>query len=1220
MRRSECMRAHLRADQRTVNGESQKPHSQEPTSHSQDARQRTLGDFVIERELGRGGMGVVWLATQKLLGRRVALKTLPDFATMDPAAVLRFRREAEATSRIAHPGVVPVYGTGDVDGIHWYAMEFVDGPTLASWIERISSRQSERLDASLVDEVEQGQRYPSLREPKAASGGNRYVRSCARLCADVASALSAAHRAGVVHRDVKPGNVMIHPSGRPVVVDFGLARDEQSAQLTRSGEQLGTPSYMAPEQARGSRGIDARADVYGLGAVLYELLALEPPFRGGSAAEIAARILSEEPAFVQKRNPNVPPALAAIVHRCLQKEPDARYPAMEALEADLRAFLAGERIAAKLPSTFARAHAFVQRRRNALLASAAASAAAVAIAVFAGVVDDRGDVREGERALREARAALVEGGDPDRARDLYERAAALTKQREKVGEQRRRDFAEAFESLYAKDGGMAALRRFSAVFDDREKKELATMLERLDGRGAIRFASRVEELRAATLDVRTVKDGAFTGDWAPLRAGEPMPVGEHLVRAVREDGCTTQARMLVRNDITERFEPGWIEARDVPDGFVPAVDAEDGGRMVVSAFETSRAEWRRWLRSLSPTLAAEMTPSVWSEDERDDALPVRGLSFHQARSFVNAHGAHLPTRREQWLAASGGLTQLTWPWGGAFDAARIVADPFTRNEAMPARSLADGQSPLGVRHSLGNVAEVLAAERRALFVGGGSFADDAKALVLDGSNASLAVAPLTSSFEASPTAGVRAFRFIAAPEDSARSLEMRRQREELERSSQSCVFHDWELREDGSMSCELMLLGVHDGGARERSFAFDTPGFAQLRGSLRAVDGHGRDLEIVGAATPGGERATIRTELPQGLRSGQGYRHRVRATLLPVAGLAPERDAFCLRLPMERGFAVAQMHTLTLPVGSRVESVSPEAETWTEKGRVHVAWRQTADARIEAATVRFRRDGGLGSVPSIVEAERRCANLFAAWTSRSAELAQLLDEDFVHEPHGTGRADALRRATAGDGGSFATPTIEDVVRVGSIESCEVRVDWTLRGEDGSPFVWKAAPFLVQWREEAGVMRALRMQPFPQADEGRYVDDGYRNDGLRAHVARSAGATLARTQDALCPLQVEIRAGARIALITGMLAAPGESEDVVRFRLSGGDVLQGSPLAREEGGVEIRECFRDGKVVRESWMFLQRGSRRFLVRSGSAADDASESQKWLREAVGLLRID
>ncbi len=1218
------MRAHLRADHRPVNGE-----PRDPISQGQDTRQRTLGDFVIERELGRGGMGVVWLATQKSLGRRVALKTLPDFATMDPAAVLRFRREAEATSRIAHPGVVPVYGTGDVDGIHWYAMEFVDGPTLATWIDRLSSRQCDRLDAAIVDEVEQGQRYPSLREPKSGGAGNRYVRSCARLCADVASALAAAHRVGVVHRDVKPGNVMIHPDGRPVVVDFGLARDERSTQLTRSGEQLGTPSYMAPEQARGSRSIDARADVYGLGAVLYELLALEPPFRGGSAAEIAARILSEEPSFVQKRNPNVPPALAAIVHRCLQKDPDARYPAMESLEADLRAFLAGERIAAKLPSSLARAHAFVQRRRNALLASAAASVAAVAIAVFAGVVDDRGDVRDGERALREARVALVEAGDPDRARDLYERAAALTKQREKVGEQRRRDFAEAFESLYAKEGGLAALRRFSLVFDEREKAELGPMLERLDGRGAIRFASRVDEQRSATLEVRTVKGGAFVGDWSPLRAGEPMPIGEHLVRAVREDGCTTQSRMLVRNDMTERFEPGWIEARDVPDGFVPVVDAEDGGRMVVAAFEASRAEWRRWLRSLSPELVAEMTPSVWSDDERDDELPVRGVSFHQARAFVNAHGAHLPTRREQWLAASGGLTELQWPWGGAFDTALVVADPFTRNEAMPVRSLAEGRSPFGVRHALGNVAEMLAAEKRALFVGGGSFADDAKTLVLDGANGSLAVAPLASVFDASPTAGVRAFRFVAATEDAARAAAMRRAREELERSSASCVFHDWELREDGSMSCELLLLGVHDGGARERSFAFATPGFAQVRGSLRAVDGHGRELEAVGSATSGGESATIRTELPQGLTKGQGYRHRVRADLLPVAGLAPERDAFCLRVPMQRGLAVAQMHTFTLPAGCRVESVSPEAETWTENGRVHVAWQQTADARVEAATVRFRRDGGLGAACGVADAERRCSILFAAWSARSVELAQLLDEDFVHEPRGMGRTEVLRRAAAGECGTFSSPMLEDVVRIGEVESCEARVDWTLRGEDGRAFVWKAAPFLVQWRNVGGAMRALRMQPFPQADEGRYVDDGYRNDGLRAHVARTGGATIARTQDSLCPMQVEVRAARGSARIVGMLAAPGESEDVVRFRLSGGAALHGAVIARDADGTELREVVRDGVAVREAWTFVQRGSRRFLVRSvvgeglrvnsDSAVDEAA-ARAWAREAVAMLRID
>jgi len=190
MCRSDWTETDRRADLLSVNGSPSEPDA------ASDARQRMLGDFSIERELGRGGMGVVWLATQKSLGRRVALKTLPDFASMDPAAVLRFRREAEATSRIAHPGIVPIYGTGFADGIHWYAMEFVDGPTLATWLDRLVSRQAERLDASLVDEVEEGQRYAQLREPRSSGPGNRYVRSCARLCADVASALAAAHRAG----------------------------------------------------------------------------------------------------------------------------------------------------------------------------------------------------------------------------------------------------------------------------------------------------------------------------------------------------------------------------------------------------------------------------------------------------------------------------------------------------------------------------------------------------------------------------------------------------------------------------------------------------------------------------------------------------------------------------------------------------------------------------------------------------------------------------------------------------------------------------------------------------------------------------------------------------------------------------------------------------------------------------------------------------------------
>ncbi len=1170
------------ADPPAVNGGHDQPQS--------DCRQRAFGDFVIERELGRGGMGVVWLATQKSLGRRVALKTLPDFATMDPAAVLRFRREAEATSRIAHPGVVPVYGTGDSDGIHWYAMEYVDGPTLASWIETLASRQCERLDAALVDEVLQGARFPSLREPRAGGPGSRYVRSCARICADVASALAAAHSAGVIHRDVKPGNVMIHPSGRPVVVDFGLARDERNAQLTRSGEQIGTPSYMAPEQARGSRAIDARADVYALGAVLYELLTLQPPFTGASSAEIAARILAEEAVDVRRRNPTVPVTLAAIVHRCLMKDPDRRYPAMESLEADLRAFLAGHRVAAKLPSFLARVQAAMQRRRNVLVGSGVAAVAATSIAVFVGVVDDRGDVRDGEVALAAARVALVEHGDADRARDLYERAAALTKRTGEVASARRRDFAAAFESLYGAEGGVETLRRFAAVFAEWELPELKPQLERLEGRGALRPSTRVTEQRVTALAERRVTENKLEQDWSPIRAGAPLAVGERLVRATRDDGVVALFAAMVRSDETLRVEPRFVEGTEGAGDFVVAVDSETGRADFVAKSEISRAQWRRWLASLPERAQREMTPAA--PIDGDGSLAARGLSFHQARAFAVAHGAHLPLRRELWLAASAGLRGIVWPWGGGFDAQRVVADPFTRSDAMAVDSMREGESPLGVLHALGNVAEALSAEGSRLFAGGGSYADEAAQLALDGARASTFVAPLASAFEPSLTMGTRIWRCLPQPDDAVAAASMRMRREENERAPRGCVFHDWTLAADGALTCELLLVGVYDGDDRERMIRFDTPGFAQHDGTLRASDGHGRALVAESASASGSERAFVRTELPTSLRRGQGYRFRVGATLDATTGLLPTRDAFVLRLPMARGLAVAQTHTLTLPAGCRVESVTPEADVWFEAGSARIAWRQTAEARVESACVRFRRDGGLAAELALCsEAQARCCELIASWNEGAPSLAALLDPDFVHAQSSTDRFDFVE--------------LVDVARVGAVESCEALVDWTASRADGGTFLWRRAPFLVQWRVAGDAMRALRMQPFPQADDGRYDSVGYRNDALRALVRKVDGATLARTQDELCPLQVELTAGAFLARVTGLLAAPGDSEDVVCFRLAG---VAGLSLAAD--GTALREFAQASSSACERVTFVQRGSRRFCVRVRAVGDDAVAARAML----------
>src|SRR5690606_9824466 len=198
----------------------------------------------------------VYRARQTSMGRLVALKVLPGFVGLDPDSVARFRREAEAAGRLSHPGIVPIFHVGEDQGIHFYAMELVEGPSLESLLDSLDGRVPERLLASLFEETALVEACPGLREPLAQhslSGGARYARSCAAIAADVAAALEVAHRGGVVHRDLKPSNILIHRSGRPVLADFGLARDEQTVGLTQSGDALGTPSYMAPEQACGSK-------------------------------------------------------------------------------------------------------------------------------------------------------------------------------------------------------------------------------------------------------------------------------------------------------------------------------------------------------------------------------------------------------------------------------------------------------------------------------------------------------------------------------------------------------------------------------------------------------------------------------------------------------------------------------------------------------------------------------------------------------------------------------------------------------------------------------------------------------------------------------------------------------------------------------------------------------------------------------------------------------
>jgi serine/threonine-protein kinase len=274
------------------------------------------GRYELHRRLGRGGMAEVYLARDQLLDRPVAVKVLFPALATDAGFVERFRREAQAAANLQHPNIVSVFDWGEANGTYFIVMEYVEGLTLAE---------------TLRDE---GRLHPDR---------------AAEITADIAAALGFAHRNGVVHRDVKPGNVLITRDGGVKVADFGIARaisDSSDQNLTKTGSVMGTATYFSPEQARGAP-VDPRSDLYSLGVVLYEMITGRPPFSGDSAVAIAYKHVQENPVPPRRVDPSLPETLEAITLKTLAKNPANRYPSAQDLRADLRRYLDGNRIMAE---------------------------------------------------------------------------------------------------------------------------------------------------------------------------------------------------------------------------------------------------------------------------------------------------------------------------------------------------------------------------------------------------------------------------------------------------------------------------------------------------------------------------------------------------------------------------------------------------------------------------------------------------------------------------------------------------------------------------------------------------------------------------------------------------------------------------------------------------------------------------------------------------------
>jgi tetratricopeptide (TPR) repeat protein/serine/threonine protein kinase len=480
---------------------------------------RQLGEYRILREVARGGMGVVYEAVQESLGRHVALKVLPLSAGAAGHQLERFRREAKAAARLHHTNIVPVFGVGEHQGVHYYAMQFIHGQTLASVLEEVkrlrrqgaptaTTEQTARVPAGVAVGLVTGRfpdagrlggdagPEPAVGEPAGDAGGGgtgpppvgppsepggsmsaisggseaQYFRSVARVGLQAAEALAYAHQQGLLHRDIKPSNLLLDTQGTVWVTDFGLAKEEGADDLTSPGDVVGTLRYMAPERFQGQA--DPRSDVYGLGVTLYEMMTLRPAFDAAERARLIDRVVHQEPVRPRRLDGRIPRDLETVVLKTIRKDPVGRYASASELAEDLRRFLADRPIRARRTSAVEKLWRWCRRNP-----AVAAMTAALVLTL-----------------------TLLAGGIGWVARDRAARAAALEEQvNHSLAEARRWQHQGKWRQ------GQAALQHIELLLTNTD----ATNPLWTDCRRLRRDLKMLERLEEARLSQTAVKDERF---------------------------------------------------------------------------------------------------------------------------------------------------------------------------------------------------------------------------------------------------------------------------------------------------------------------------------------------------------------------------------------------------------------------------------------------------------------------------------------------------------------------------------------------------------------------------------------------------------------------------------------------------------------------------------------------------------------------------------------
>ncbi|MDP6505514.1 MAG: serine/threonine-protein kinase, partial [Planctomycetota bacterium] len=527
----------------------------------------SIGDFRIVREIGRGGMGVVYEAVQQSLGRTVALKVLPPSINLSESQIGRFHREAQSAGRLHHTNIVPVFGVGEHDGMHYYVMQCIQGQGLDSILNSFHVVEGAFVSTNQTTEGNTGPSNTAVNE-KSKSGSTteqtinvgrrrieiqtyettRYWQSVAEIGRQVTDdALQHAHDQNTLHRDIKPANLLLDVHDTVWITDFGLAKSlEQDAfNITQTGEVLGTPRYMSPEQLRGKA--EKRSDLYSLGLTLYEMLSLRPAFDAQDRASLLKQVMYEQPPPLDKVNPRIPQDLVTVVHKAIAKEPERRYQTAGLLRDDLERFIEGRPILARRTSNLMRL--WLWSKRNPVIAGL--SAATFLLILLSAVIGWKG-YADTRRALRKVDVQLDQTRkERGRAEDNLNLAL------------------QAFDEVFQQIGGDASLDAGGGKLA--LSRDMANMMESLlifythfIERNADRKGLELEEIRAHTrMGQLYLRLGQFPEARASLE--NALILYDELPEEKRPDLFTRdQARLLRRIGTTYMT---WFETSQARDLF-----------------------------------------------------------------------------------------------------------------------------------------------------------------------------------------------------------------------------------------------------------------------------------------------------------------------------------------------------------------------------------------------------------------------------------------------------------------------------------------------------------------------------------------------------------------------------------------------------------------------------------------------------------------------------